>query len=97
MPPVKSSLPASDRHIAVMGKSVGIKVTASFVRVSQIYSGRQLHSMKKMEQHTYPYVAIVGAAHEHLLAALTNVHAIDHLLVPRVPPYPLARLDIPTC
>lgn len=36
MPPVNSSLPASAKHMAVMGKSVGIKVTASLVLVSQI-------------------------------------------------------------
>jgi hypothetical protein len=36
MPPVNNSLPASAKHIAVMGKSVWMKVTASFVRVSQI-------------------------------------------------------------
>lgn len=36
IPPVKSSFPASARQIAVMGKSVGMKVTASFVLVSQI-------------------------------------------------------------
>ena len=41
IPPVNSSLPASARHIAVMGKSVGMNVTASFVRVSQIYSYSQ--------------------------------------------------------
>jgi hypothetical protein len=38
MPPVNSSLPASAKHIAVIGKSVCMKVTASFVRVSQILS-----------------------------------------------------------
>jgi hypothetical protein len=36
IPPVNNSLPASAKHIAVMGKSVCMKVTASFVRVSQI-------------------------------------------------------------
>ena len=36
IPPVNSSLPASARHMAVIGKSVEMKVTASFVRVSHI-------------------------------------------------------------
>lgn len=37
MPPVNSSLPASDKAIDVIGNSVGMKVMASFVRVSQSY------------------------------------------------------------
>lgn len=36
MPPVKSSLPASERAMAVIGKGVSMKSTASFVRGSQI-------------------------------------------------------------
>ena len=38
MPPVNNSLPASERAIAVMGKSVPMKLTASFVRGSHICS-----------------------------------------------------------
>lgn len=37
IPPVNSSFPASDRAMAVIGNSVGIKLMASLVRVSQSY------------------------------------------------------------
>ena len=94
IPPVKSSFPASAKHIAVMGKSVGMKVTASLVRVSQIYLyiSSVLGCVKWL---TYTNVAVVGAADEHLLSALTHVHAIDHLFVSRMPSYPLASLYVP--
>jgi hypothetical protein len=95
MPPVNSSLPASDRAMAVIGNSVAMKLMASLVRVSQSYHPLTLHLFQSMP--TYPDVSIVGAADKHLLSALADVHAIDHLLVTWVPPYPLARLHVPAC
>jgi hypothetical protein len=58
MPPVNSSLPASARHIAVMGKSVGMKVTASFVRVSHICNHVR-HIQQRLDQHTHSNVTVV--------------------------------------
>src|SRR5690348_8291469 len=99
MPPVNSSLPASAKHMAVMGKSVGMKATASLVLVSQIWSRLVLPSLPSHHSScsTYANVTIVRATDEHLLAALAHVHAIDDLLVAWVSPYALARLDVPTC
>jgi len=43
----------------------------------------------------YPNIAVIGAAHEHLLAALADVHAIDHLFMAWMPSYPLSSFYIP--
>jgi hypothetical protein len=98
MPPVNSSLPASAKHMAVMGKSVGMNVTASFVLVSQIWSRlvlRPASHRSSCPSPTYANVTVVRATDEHLLATLAHVHAVDDLFVAGVSPYALAGLDVP--
>jgi hypothetical protein len=46
---------------------------------------------------TYPNASVVRAAHKHFFTALADVHAIDHLLVAWMPPYPLSCFHVPAC
>ena len=94
MPPVNSSLPASDKAIAVMGNSVGMKLTASFVLVSQSCPVVSF-ALPKPPHLTHPNIAIIRTADEHLLTTFAYVHAIDHLFVSRMSPYPLASFNVP--
>lgn len=95
MPPVNSSLPASDNAIAVMGNSVGMKLTASLVLVSQSCAVVS-HDLANLPHLTYANVAIIGTADKHLFATFAHIHAIDHFFVSGMPSYPLASFNIPT-
>lgn len=97
IPPVNSSFPASESAIAVIGNSVGMYPTASFVRGSHICC--TLSGLFRLERYaeTYPNASVVRTAHKHFFAALADVHAIDYLLMAWMPPYPLSCLHIPAC